>query len=178
MIPKQHKYGFPNRYVQFVSYFSIAICIAAGIFFLIVGILSADVAKNDSTVFIRALLYFTFYVVLAPVALMFVIYRFSDIVVDDQCLSIKFLNKDYAVKWADILEVKPITPFGLFTRHNVIIVVTDGKLTYLHRIYGLVYGRTTRPSLLIGKSISSYSDLMKIISVRTKKMSKGENVAY
>ncbi len=168
MIPKQHKYGFLNRYVRFISYFSIVVCVAAGIFFLVAGILSVDVAKNDFTVSISVLLYFMFYVVLAPGALMFVIYRFSDIVADDQGLSIRVLNKDYAVKWVDILEVKPITPFGLFTRHNVSIVVTDGKLTYLHRIYGLVYGRTTRPSLLIGKSISSYSDLMKTISVRTK----------
>jgi hypothetical protein len=175
MMQGKYKYGYLNNFVRIFSYISIAACILTGIFFLVVGILTVDIAKNGFTLFVRSLLYFTFYTVLSPIALLFIIYRFSDIVVDDQGLRIKVLTREHIVGWIDILEVKPISPFGLFTRHNVSVVVTNSRLPFLHRIYGLIYGGTTCPSVLIGKSISSYSELMKIISARMKKNARNQN---
>jgi hypothetical protein len=61
MMQGKYKYGYLNNFVRIFSYISIAACILTGIFFLVVGILTVDIAKNGFTLFVRSLLYFTFY---------------------------------------------------------------------------------------------------------------------
>jgi hypothetical protein len=53
MMQGKYKYGYLNNFVRIFSYISIAACILTGIFFLVVGILTVDIAKNGFTLFIQ-----------------------------------------------------------------------------------------------------------------------------
>ena len=84
-------------------------------------------------------------------------YYFPDVDVDDEGLYVEFLWKRIRVSWEDVVELKPVFRYGIpsFGRPVPVIVLTK-KLTPFHRIYGLLYGFSTKPAFVIQPAISEF----------------------
>jgi hypothetical protein len=72
----------------------------------------------------------------------------------------------------EISSIKHIRPFGLFANKNSHIIIVKSELTFIHRIYGRIYGGTYRSAVLIHKNISNYDLLINDISMMMKKSRK------
>lgn len=166
--PKQHEYetSYRNSSEMLVA-FSLLLT-ALGIFYFIasLSVMSAD-GFNYSKL-LRTLWDFILFSIWSPLFLIFIAYLYTDINVNEQGLHFKFLFKNYDVLWDEVLYSKSPKPLGLSMRHSAILVVTNGHLTFIHRIYGLFYGKTSNPSFLISSKISNYPSLTKIISEKVK----------
>ena len=73
------------------------------------------------------------------------------------------------ISWNDIAEFRPAKVFGFRMIKDASIVVTRSALTPFHRLYGLMYGKTNQPSLLIWSYISNYENLVTIIKENLKR---------
>ncbi len=86
-------------------------------------------------------------------------------------LKIRFLLKKYLIKWDEIIEIKPLRPFGLFTNKNAKVIIVKNNLTFFHRLYGLLYAGRYTPAILVHRKISEYDLLIDSISTQAKNMS-------
>lgn len=96
-------------------------------------------------------------------------YLFPEISANDDGIQTTFFLKKLTVNWEDIVEIYSSKPFGLRVGERASIIVTRNKLTFFHRIYGIIYGQTHQPSLLIWSSINDYASLINKIKKNRKK---------
>jgi hypothetical protein len=99
---------------------------------------------------------------LAPICtvlLLVAAYFYQDVSVDDDGLLIEFLWKKFKVKWADIIEIKPIWVFRHFPEKLRPAVVIVNGLTPIHRVLGVLYGLSIQPGFVIYSSISDFQVL-------------------
>jgi hypothetical protein len=170
---KKYTYGLINK---ISSYFFVAMSIVSiviGLFMLYGTVNYFFIGKEVvllSVLFIIGI-FFTC-IVWSPVAFVFMAYLVTDVDVDEKGLSFQFLWKRFSVEWDEISSIKHIRPFGLFTNKYSHIVVVNSELTFVHRIYGLIYGGAYRPAILIHRNMSDYDMLIKDISLRVKKNHK------
>jgi hypothetical protein len=97
--------------------------------------------------------------------------------VDNEGLHTTFLFRSLTIKWEDISEVKVSKPFGLRIGKKASVLIARNGLTDFHRVYGLMYGQTNEPVLLVWSNISNYDSLMKQIFKHRKK-NKQSAVAF
>ncbi len=104
-----------------------------------------------------------------PFVYAFLSYLATDIVAQEDGLQIKFIFKTLFISWEDIAEFRPAKVFGFRMIKNASIVVTRSALTPFHRLYGLMYGKTNQPSLLIWPYLGNYENLVTIIKENLKR---------
>lgn len=91
---------------------------------------------------------------------------YAEIESDKDGLQIVFLWRRYFVPWEDIIDIKPL--FNISLLKNVWIIRTR-SLPLFHRLYGLLYGFSPHPSVVVSKGISNYDELLHRIRVSVKK---------
>ena len=170
MITKQHTYGLIYKFSRYLSGFFSFISILLGLFLtvgLIISLIEGD--EFDSSSIMTILGNILGIAIWAPIFYLFFAYLMTDINVDNDGMYIPFLWKNYLIKWDEIIEVKPLKPFGLFTnkRSNVVFVKT--KLTFFHHLYGILYGGKNQSAILIYRTISDYDLLIKSVSTQARK---------
>ncbi len=161
-----HTYGNLNKFNRSFFLLLSVFLIMAGLAYLF-GFIKA-LLHND----LSASVFFWYFIgcaIWSPFVFLFISYIFSDVTVDDAGLYTTFLFRNLSVKWEDISEVKVSKPFGLRIGKKASVLVVKNGLTNFHRIYGLVYGQTSEPALLVWSNISNYDSLMKQIFKHRKK---------
>jgi hypothetical protein len=63
-----------------------------------------------------------------------------------------------SVPWDDVVEVSPWRAAG-----RRLLVVVVNRLTWFHRVYGIVYGESVRPAFLISEGIAHCDELLRTI---------------
>ena len=169
MTPKQHEdeisYRNSRGWLVAFSLFSFVV----GIFYFIGSVYVISSPNNfDSAVLFNAISSLFLFSVFSPLWLFFIAYLYPDINEDEQGLHFKFLFKTYAVPWDEILYIQTAKPLGFKMRYSATLVVARSRLTFFHRLYGLIYGKTSNPSFLISSRISNYPSLTKAISEKVK----------
>lgn len=111
-----------------------------------------------------------FPVLLGTICTLVAAYFFQDVWVDEEGLIIEFLWAKLHVPWDRVLQIKPL--FGALGRkQGVSVVIVDG-LTPFHRLYGLIYGFSSKPAFVLWPTLSNYrvlkSDLEKHIKQNQK----------
>lgn len=167
-IAKEHAYEISYRNVRGMLVAFSMLLMALGIIFFIVSMYSITSDSFSYSKLLSAVWDFILYSIWSPLFLVFIAYLYPDINEDEQGLHFKFLFRTYDVLWNEILYSKSPKPLGFGMNHSAILVVTKSRLTFLHRLYGLLYGKTSNPSFLISSKISNYPSLTKIISEKTK----------
>ncbi|MGA7192588.1 MAG: hypothetical protein WBW94_03080 [Anaerolineales bacterium] len=127
----------------------------------------------DKSEFYNVVENFLLFSVLSPLCLSFFNNLYPDIFTNDKGLQIVTIRK-FDISWTNVVEIRPAKLFGLFRLKSLSIVITKGKLTIWHNLYGLMYARLNQPSFLISSSISNNDLLIKTISTHIK---KGNRVA-
>jgi len=161
-----------------VIFFLISIfCIVLGLVYLggLISLLAGQETELSSS---ASDLFWTFIgaSVWTPLFYAFISYLATDIEVEEGGLRIKFIFKSFFINWSDVEEFKPGKTLGLLNLKRTRILVTKNALTPFHRLYGLMYGSTTKPSLLIGTNISNYEELFRIIKNNHKKNAQKEQL--
>ncbi len=167
--PQQHTYGFIYKTSEIGMEIFSLLCIAVGLFLLYVFINSADMSNridNDSILIFLA--YFLAFFIWSPIVFTFLAYMFPDIEVQNDGIKIHYLFRKRHITWEEVIEIKPFRPFGLFTNKNAKVMVVRNNLTFIHRLYGLVYTGENKPAVLIFRQISDYDVLIRNISKRAK----------
>jgi hypothetical protein len=167
---KKHTYGLIYKITSFFFVTMSVVSVVSGLFLLYVHINYFFVGKEvamSSVLFVIGI--FLACIIWSPVAFVFMAYLLTDIDIDEKGLSLQFLWKRFSVEWGEFSSIKHIKPFGLFTNKHSYIVIVNSKLTFIHRIYGLIYSGAYRPAILIHRNIRDYDILIKDISVKVKK---------
>ena len=165
MKKEQHIYGTRAEYIRSASRVGVVLFLL-GAFFLSIGCWSlTDITNYGFSALLGSLMNFAFFSLLLPFCCIFAYYLYSDIDVDDYGLHIKFFGKTLNIDWTDILEVKPVSSklwasFVGTVIEKRYLVITNSRLTIFHRLYGIVFGRTTLPSFLVTSLISNSPELM------------------
>ncbi|MEP7136804.1 MAG: hypothetical protein ABI904_17905 [Chloroflexota bacterium] len=170
MVSKKYTYGVALKLPRAFFFLLSTILFVFGLLYLI-KLLS--VLAGQETIFSLppAHLFWSFveFSIWSPFAFAFISYLATDIEVEEDGLRIKFIFKSFFIGWDDIEDFKPGKILGLLNLKRVRVLVTKNALTPFHRVYGLMYGGTTKPSLLIGTNISNHEELFKIIKNNRKK---------
>ncbi|MBK9924206.1 MAG: hypothetical protein IPP66_02845 [Anaerolineales bacterium] len=162
---KKHTYGLVNRISSYFFVVMSIISIPVGWFLLYIYITYFFVGREfalSSVLFAVGI--FLACIAWSPPAFIFMAYLLTDIDADENGLSFQFLWKKFFIPWGEVLSIKHIRPFGLFTNKHSHILIVRSELTFIHRIYGRVYGGAYQSAVLIHKNISNYDLLMKNIS--------------
>jgi hypothetical protein len=62
------------------------------------------------------------------------------------------------VSWSEIISIKG----SLWSRGTSYVIVTE-RLTFLHRVIGLIYGRTFKPAFIFNHYLNGYDEAIKTI---------------
>ena len=176
MKTEQHKYGVRAEYIRVGSQVGVVLFLL-GLFFLLIGCWSlAYTASYGFSAFLGSLMYFALFSLLLPFCCIFAYYLYSDIEVDERGLHIKFFRKTLHIDWADILDIKPVkskvwSSFVGTLIEERYLVITSSRLTIFHRLYGIVFGRTTLPSFLVTSLISKSPELMEKLIAKSNSQS-------
>ncbi|MGB8982234.1 MAG: hypothetical protein WCC12_10180 [Anaerolineales bacterium] len=162
-----HAYGGLNVLGRFLMLLLSGVMIGMGLVFL-AGLIQALFSNSISSVS-GPFWNFIGYAIWSPFVFIFMAYLFSDITANDEGLQTRFLFKNLVVRWEDIAEVKLSRPFGLRVGKRASVLTARNGLTFFHRIYGLVYGQTSQPALVIWSHVSGYDVLTKKISKNRKR---------
>jgi len=170
METKKFTYGNLNKFNRVVLFLFSLILFTVGLIYLwgLMSLLAGQETKLSLSV---SQLFWCFigFSVWTPFVYAFVSYLATDIVVQEDGLQIKFIFKTLFISWNDIVEFRPAKVFGFRMLKDASIVVTRSALTPLHRLYGLMYGKTNQPSLLIWSYIGNYENLVAIIKENLKR---------
>ena len=170
MKPELKKDSLLKKFVRFTTLFLAVSFFLRGLFYFLVGIFSlTKTAQYGFIPFVNGLIYLGIYSVFVPVFFMLLRDLHRYVILDDAGLHSKLFGKTLDINWDDVLEVKSIKLFGLFTFRNKYLIVTKIRLTFLHILYGLFYGNTRLPSLPIDPTMYDDAKLIKRISNRAKK---------
>jgi|SRR5687768_9043413 len=170
MDSKRFTYGKWNSFGRAGLFLSSVMCILFGLIYLwgLISLLidpEAKVSLSPS----QLLWYFIGFSVWSPIVYTFLSYLVTDIVLQEDGLQIKFIFKTFFISWNDIAEFRSARVFGLPMLKKASIVVMKNGLTPFHRLYGLMYGKTIQPSLLIWSYISNYEELVVLIKQNLKR---------
>ena len=166
---KKFTYGNLNKFNRVILFLFSLICFAVGLTYIwgLISLLTGQESRlslSSSQLF----WYFIGFSIWSPLVYAFLSYLTTDIEVEDGGLRIKFLFKKLFIKWNDIDEFRLGRVFGVHMIKKASIVVTKNALTPLHRLYGLMYGNTRRPTLLIWSYIGNYDELVATIKKNLK----------
>ncbi|MCC7359852.1 MAG: hypothetical protein IT317_10265 [Anaerolineales bacterium] len=91
---------------------------------------------------------------------------FTELTSDQAGLHVRFLWRRLVVPWDQIVDVRPVfkLPFA-----RGLQVIRTRALTPFHRVYGLMYGFTTAPSLLISPGMSHGAELSQRLTAYVEK---------
>ena len=92
------------------------------------------------------------------------IHSFSDIGVSDNGILVQFLWQYILVRWDEIVDVHEHR--GLFF---VLYIVRTTRLTFFHKLYGLLYTLSASPALVISEKIRGCDELISEIRRHTIK---------
>jgi hypothetical protein len=170
MITKTHTYGslYGLTGKSFVLMALLSVIFGLFLLFASVRSLFTGYEPGISSV-ITDLIYFLLIVVWSPAVFLFIAYMFTDIKVSDKGLHVNFLWKSYLVEWNEIMAVKPLRPFGLFTKMRANVIAIKGGLSVIHKLYGIIYGGINQPSILVFDNISDYDVLIRNVTIQVKK---------
>ncbi len=85
---------------------------------------------------------------------------FCDVAADEKGLYVSFFWKRYAVRWKDVIGIKPI--FWVPRRAKVQIVFAN-SLTPFHRLYGILYGFSCKPGFIIHAGLRDRDEIIRLI---------------
>jgi len=155
------------RYIVWIKYF-MAVSAFLMPFYLLYSLFTKhSIAEVFSSLhFLPLFIAFPFY----PIFLLTAAYFFQDIIIASDGLLVEFLWKDLNVPWDKIIEIKSAFGFWRSPRNTkVICIVLTNALTPFHRLFGLVYGPSVKPSFIIFPTISEYQSLVETIKRHAKK---------
>jgi hypothetical protein len=162
-----HTYGMLNKFNRGMFLVLSVLLIILGIVSF-VGSIHYFIDRDFSAAW-NFLGYFLGCAVLSPVVFIQISYLMSDIKTKEDGLQTKFIFKNLDVNWKDIIEVKLAKPFGLRVGRKANVLIVRNGLTWFHRLYGILYGQTNQPALLIWSNISGYDALVKKVMKNRKK---------
>jgi hypothetical protein len=170
MVSKKFTYGNIYKLARVMCFLLSLICMAFGFIYLVV-LISLLAGQESKLSLSLGNLFWSFigFAVWSPLFYAFLSYQATDIEVEEGGLQTKFIFKSLFINWADIEDFKPGKTLGLLNLKRVRILVTKSSLTPFHRLYGLMYASTNKPSLLIGTNISNHEELFKIIKNNRKR---------
>ena len=170
MKSKKYTYGIIYKISESLSYILAIVFAIIGLLFLCGLILSLFGVGGIKTSYIPTLFWsFVGFGIWSPFVFIYMANMNVDIEVEDLGLRIKFLFKSLFLSWNEIDEFKPGKTLGLIPLKRVRVLVTNSALTPFHRLYGLMYGGTNKPSLVVVTNISDHEELFKIIKNKRKK---------
>jgi len=163
---RQHSHGL------IMKLFKILFSIGALVFLIrILLLIFAFVFGKDRLLLdvIKVSVSLIFAAVFTVCAFLIAAYYFPDIDLDEEGLLVEFLWKRIRVSWDDVIELKPVFMYGIpsFGRPVPVVVLTK-KLTLFHRVYGLLYGFSTKPAFVIQPAISEFELLKNDIEKHIK----------
>lgn len=166
MNTKSYSYGRVNQIGPILFAILSLLCFVAGIFFLAGFFHFISESKGDEAV--QMFFIFVGLSIWSPVIYIFIGYLFSNIKTDNNGLYVNFLFRTHFVKWEDVLDIRPMKFFGIPTFGTTNIIVLKQGLTPFHRLYGIVYGSTFKPSFCISSQMRGYIELKHEIKQHTK----------
>jgi hypothetical protein len=170
---KKHTYGLVNRISSYFFVVMSIVSILFGLLLLYIHITYFFIGREFSlSSVLFAVGIFLACIIWSPPAFIFMAYLLTDIDADEKGISFQFLWKKFFIPWGEVSSVKHIRPFGLFTNKHSHIIIVKSELTFIHRIYGRIYGGAYRPAVLIHKNISNYDLLINDISMMKKSRKK------
>ena len=169
MVTKRHTYGLIYKISRNFFVFMAFLFVVLGLFLIVLFIakLMSGIEFNSNFI-VSTLGNILSFAVLAPIFYLFIAHLMTDISIDNNGMSVQFLWKTYQIRWAEVVEIRPSRPFGLLTNKRLTEVIVKTKLTVFHRVYGMLYGVTNQPVILIYRTISDYDLLIKDISLHAK----------
>jgi hypothetical protein len=167
---KNFTYGHAYKFIRAACFLISLFCIVLGLVCL-AGLVYVLTSRESKLLLSANDLFWSFigFSVWSPLFYVFLSYLATDIEVEEDGIRVKFMFKSFFVNWKVVDEFKPGKTLGLLPLKRVRVLVTKNALTPFHRLYGLMYGSTTKPSLLIGTNISNHEELFKIIKNNRKK---------
>jgi len=175
MITKKHTYSYLYSFTQFFYLVMSLISILISLFLaygFVTSVLRGD--ELNISVLIKYLILFLAFSVWTPLVFLFIAYLMTNIEVDESGAGIIVLWKRYFIKWGEMVEIKPLRIFGFIKKNSSVVVVTS-KLTFFHRLYGLIYGGVNKPAILIHRNISDYGILIRNISIEVAKNKRSKS---
>jgi hypothetical protein len=172
----KHSYKGIHKFSRFFLYIFAIVFFVLGLLILVVSINSSmnseSVSISDS---IKAFLVLS---VFLPLINIYVGFLEVDIDVDESGANLKSVLKTFHVDWDDIVEVRPASLFGIPMFNKPNIVITKGKLSPFHYLYGLVYARVLQPSFYFSAHISDSDKLRRAIvdGIKKSRISKQQKV--
>lgn len=171
MKPMLHTYGKAYKFIQ-------SILVGGGFFFplILVALIYMDSPKNfngsiaSSESLYRLLIYSVAYWPFCLITVLISAYFYSDITTDADGLFVDFLWFKLHVKWSQLIKIKPLLgmKIPIFGKRKAVVLLMHG-LTPFHRIFGLIYGFSIYPAIIINPSISDYDLLMQQIKLELDK---------
>jgi len=155
------------RYVVWLKYF----CFVSALILFLDFLYTDFVQYSRSGLIVSFVLDVLIAIPLCSIPFLISAYFFDqNITVTDDGLLVEFLWKDLNVPWDKLIEIKPAFGFWRSPRNTkVICIVLTNALTPFHRLFGLVYGPSVKPSFIIFPTISEYQSLVETIKRHAKK---------
>jgi hypothetical protein len=170
--PKVHTYGLIYKTSEIFALILSPCVIASGLFILYLFFDSLAAGyKYDINSILIVLTCFLVYEIWLPILFMLIACMYPDMEVQNDGIEVRSILKKYFIKWDEIIEIKPLRPFSIFTHKNAKVIIIKNNLTFIHRLYGLLYAGKSTPAILIYRKISEYDLLMDNISTQVKKIS-------
>ncbi len=164
---KVYKYGIVTALSRLIlNAFSVLYFLVGLIGFVWIPISSLIKQNSNQISFLSLLGGFIGWSIWSPFIFLFMANLLSDITVTEDGLSTKFLWFRCDAKWNSIVDVKVRT--GWFKKQTILILTKNG-LTSFHHVFGILYGRTNLPALMIFSSIKDFDLLKREILFRWKK---------
>lgn len=157
MDTKSYTYSGLNQIGPILFALTSCLSFIAGLFFLSGFFHFTSESKGDAAV--EMFFLFIGLSIWSPIIYIFIGYLFSNIKTDNNGLYVNFLFRTHFVKWEDVLDIRPMKFFGIPTFGTTNIIVLKRGLTPFHRLYGIVYGSTPKPSFCISSQMRGHVEL-------------------
>jgi hypothetical protein len=164
---RQHSHGLVMKIFKILFSVGSLVFLVRILLLLLAFVFGGDRSLID---LIKVLVSVIFAAAFTVSAFLIAAYYFPDIDTDEEGLLVEFLWKRIRVSWDDVIELKPVFMYGIpsFGRPVPVVVLTE-KLTPFHRVYGLLYGFSTKPAFVIQPGVSEFELLKNDIEKHIKK---------
>ncbi|MFT3892252.1 MAG: hypothetical protein QM730_11515 [Anaerolineales bacterium] len=163
----QHKYGATNASSKYVLYVLGLLSVLFGFLFLSLSIFL--LVKGKPTSLFQSIEIFLMASIVVPLIFLYVDFLETEICVDESGIDLKSPLRTFHLNWEEVVEIRSASLFGIPMFNSPNIVITNGKLTPFHYLYGLVYSRVFKPSFYFSGLISDSHKLRRAIVDGVKK---------
>jgi len=121
-------------------------------------------SQTGSPILLFVWLVVIFRAVLIGIFLILTANYFCEITADENGLWVSFLWLRLQIRWQNIIKIKPTT---FNSKSWASWIILTNTLTPVHRLYGLIYGLSSRPGFVIAPTITNKEELIQLIKEHT-----------